>query len=106
MQKLPEAPDRKKGDRCAKKATVFAKEGNLFSFSSGWRSDNLKLSCCKWKAPRVCFYAARWLTFPLVATVSFTNNPRLKTPNNRLVKTAIKTSYNGLSKLQLKTTNN
>ncbi len=32
------------------------------------------------------FYAARWLTFPLVAFVSVTSNPRLKTPNNGLIK--------------------
>ncbi len=53
MQKLPEAPDRIRGNACTKKGTVSAKEKPSF-FSSDQQSDNTKnLSCCWWKAPYV-----------------------------------------------------
>ena len=53
------------------------------------------LSCCWWEAQ--CLWAALWLTFPLVAAISFTNDPWLKTPNNGLIKITTKTLYNGLN---------
>ena len=37
------------------------------------------------------------VTFPLVVAASFTNDPRLKTPNNELIRITIKTPYNGLN---------
>ena len=96
MQKLPKAPDRKRGDACAKEGTMSAKKKKkrkkkkkkkpiLFQqWLAKWQ--HLNLPCCWWKAHCACFYEARWLTFPRVAAVSFTNNPRLKTPNNGLIK--------------------
>ena len=40
MQKLPEAPDRKRDDACAKKEHSQQKERSLFSLSSDQPSDN------------------------------------------------------------------
>ena len=40
MQKLPEAPDRKRGDACTKEGTLSAKERSLPFFSSDQWSDN------------------------------------------------------------------
>ena len=96
MQKHPEAPDRKRSNACAKKNSLG--ERNSFSFSSDRRSDNARnLSCCWWRAQCVRLLAVRCLTFLRVATVSFTNDPRLKTPNDAPVKIITKTPYNGLN---------
>ena len=40
MQKLSEAPDKKKGDPWAKIETLSAKERSLLSFSSDQQSEN------------------------------------------------------------------
>ena len=40
MQKLPEAPDRKRSDACTKKGTVSTKERISFFFSDDRQSEN------------------------------------------------------------------
>ena len=74
MQKLPEALDRKYGGcmRKEKESSRQTKETRSLSALTG-ELKTLYHSCCWWRA--TCpFYAARWLTFPLVAAVSFTSN--------------------------------
>ena len=87
MQKLPEASDRKRGDAYAKKRNFPNKRKDLWVFfSSDQQSDNnLNHFCRWWRAPRVRLLKTRWLTFPQVAAVSFTSDPRLKTPSDGLV---------------------
>ena len=43
MQKLPEAPDRRKGDACATKRTIPTKEKFSFPFRSDQRSDKTEI---------------------------------------------------------------
>ena len=59
-----------------KELSLQKKETRSLSAVTGELKTNI--SCCWWKA--TCpFYAARWLTFPRVANVFVTSNPRLKT---------------------------
>ena len=98
MQKLPEAPDRKKGGAYSKEGTFSAKERSLFSLSAVTSEVTTPKSfLLQVEGPCVRLLTMRWLTFPLVAAASFTNDPQLKTPNNGLVRITIKTPYNGLN---------
>ena len=94
MPKLPEAPDRKRGDPCTKKEPSTQKKEACYlsAVTSGETTHR--------KAPYVRLKTTRRLTFSLVAAVPFTNDPRLKTPNNGIITITIKAPYN--EHLQLK----
>ena len=92
MQKHSEVPDRNRGDACEKKKKEQSrgkKESRSPSAVTG-KMTTLKSFLLLMEEPYVS-------VFPLVATVSFTNNPRLKTPYNGFIKITIKTPYNGLN---------
>ena len=88
MQKLPEDPDRKRVNACAKKELSQQKKEacSLSAVTSGVTTLKSFLLLVEG--------TMRLLTFPLVAVISFTNEPQLKAPNNGLIKITIKTYYN------------
>ena len=97
MQKFSEAPDRKRDDAYIKRNPLGKKKETCSFFSSRRRRVNTLISLATSGKPRDRFKAARWLTCPQVATIYFTNDPQLKTPNNGLIKITTEKPYNGLN---------
>ena len=78
MQKLSEAPDRKRSDACTKKRNRLNKRNNLVSLSAVTSGVTIPKSFLL--VVEGAMHPS--LTCPRVAAASFTNHPRLKTPNN------------------------
>ena len=97
MQKLPEAPDRKRGDVCAKKelSRQIKEARPLSAVISGVTTPKSFLLLVK-GAMRLSLDDAL-ANLSTCSSCLFYQRPKTKTPNNGFVRITIKTPYNGLN---------
>ena len=97
MEKLPEKLDRRRGDACTEKEPSRQKKETHFLSAVTSEMTTLKSFLLLVGGPMHPSLGVTLVNLSTRTSCLFTNDPRIKTPNNELIKITPKTPYNGLN---------